>query len=269
MTAAGFTDWWVRTYTRGLPVEVATSRRAEIENDVHEHLADGAPGAAVVSRTARGAISDLTWRRQEARAMKAQATGGRPTGFAAAWSTVTQSWFTPIAVLVGLFDVLGAIAVASEADGKMPGRVIGPIILSTVGLAMFTGLWLRWSARYEPPTATPLTTAERARHGTSVTVFAALGVAALVIGIIGSIIALGVGVVILGGVAVAAVRRRSPQPAGAHNRLRRLAIADVLIIIGVLPALAFFWMVIPPVLALIVIGGVIGTGARVREQPAF
>ena len=40
---------------------------------------------------------------------------------------------------------------------------------------------------------------------------------------------------------------------------------SLLVILGVLPAIGLFWMVIPPILALIVIAGVIGTGVRPRR----
>ena len=49
------------------------------------------------------------------------------------------------------------------------------------------------------------------------------------------------------------------------KRRHGLVLADALVIVGVLPAIGLFWMVIPPILALIVIAGVIGTGVRPRR----
>lgn len=46
-------------------------------------------------------------------------------------------------------------------------------------------------------------------------------------------------------------------------------LADVLIIIGTLPALGLFWMVFPTILALLVIGGVLGTGPGTRRRAAY
>jgi hypothetical protein len=45
-------------------------------------------------------------------------------------------------------------------------------------------------------------------------------------------------------------------------------LADVLIIVGTLPALGLWWMIVPAILALIVIGGVLGTGQRLRGATA-
>ena len=44
----------------------------------------------------------------------------------------------------------------------------------------------------------------------------------------------------------------------------KAGLADGLIIVGTFPALAMFWMVIPTILALIVIGGVLGTSPKFR-----
>ncbi len=44
----------------------------------------------------------------------------------------------------------------------------------------------------------------------------------------------------------------------------RAGLADGLIVVGTFPALAMFWMVIPPILALLVIGGVLGTSPKFR-----
>ena len=46
-------------------------------------------------------------------------------------------------------------------------------------------------------------------------------------------------------------------------------LADGLIIVGTFPALAMFWMIVPPILALVVIGGVLGTSPKLRAvRPA-
>ena len=44
----------------------------------------------------------------------------------------------------------------------------------------------------------------------------------------------------------------------------KAGLADGLIIVGTLPSLAMFWMIIPPILALLVIGGVLGTSPKFR-----
>lgn len=62
--------WWVGTYTRTAPAEVAVDRRDEVRSDLHEHsmagLADGATRAQldrqIVGRVVRGVPADLAWR---------------------------------------------------------------------------------------------------------------------------------------------------------------------------------------------------------------
>jgi hypothetical protein len=57
---------WVDLYTRGAPEAVRVARRAEIASDVWEHHAAMGTGPrvglAVLSRCARGAPADLSWR---------------------------------------------------------------------------------------------------------------------------------------------------------------------------------------------------------------
>lgn len=50
----------------------------------------------------------------------------------------------------------------------------------------------------------------------------------------------------------------------SSNIADKAGVADALIIVGTLPALALFWMVIPPLLALAVIVGVLGASPRLR-----
>src|SRR6185436_5921532 len=63
--------------------------------------------------------------------------------------------------------------------------------------------------------------------------------------------------VIFGGRAVVSAVRSS-------DVADRAGLADGLIIVGTFPALAMFWMVVPPILALLVIGGVLGTSPTLR-----
>jgi hypothetical protein len=62
---------WVRFYTRGLSTPIAERRIAEIDADLHEHIAherassmsDRRIAVAVASRMLRGLAADLAWRR--------------------------------------------------------------------------------------------------------------------------------------------------------------------------------------------------------------
>ncbi len=273
--AAGsaFASWWTDCYTRGLPTDVRERRVAEIASDVHDHARSvetgrvrGA-GLEIGWRAVRGIPADLSWRRLERRTMRngTRATNGTPLHNA--WAVVTQTWFAPIAVLVGLFDLLASVAVIADENGKMPGQVIGPVMMTVLALGLFTGLWLRWRAgravetRGHSGQAAGIGSVRQilavvvlvlavallvvgASTGTATVYFSALGV-------------LGTALVVLGGTAlVRAIRSTNPSA--------RVGLADALIVVGTLPALAFFWMIIPAVLALAVIGGVLGTSPRLR-----
>ncbi len=275
---ARLADRWVRCYTRGLPPDVRTQRLAEIASDVHEQLHRAGPGSArsasvaIASRTLRGVLGDLSWRVEERRRVRAdrRVAGARPTGVAALWATATQSWFTPLAVLVGAFDLLFAIAVVSDADSTMPGRVVGPIFLTGFAGALFSGLWLRWRSSHSTVRVSRVHDAS-GRAAAGLSVLALVGSFALVVGVRSSLLMVAVGTVLLVAVGLGAARVRRPatahEPTSAGRRgSRSTGGADALIVIGVLPALAMFWMIVPPLVALAVVAGVIGTGPGTRAR---
>ena len=187
---------------------------------------------------------------------------------------MTQSWFTPIAVLLGLFDLVAAVAVATEPDGKMPGQAIGPVFLVGFGISMFVGLWLRWRAQFDRATVNERARRPRPVSATSMLIgLAFLGVVFTALGMMTTPLATVVGVsclIVAVGIAAGALRRRNrpvddaPRPERAAKRSPWLA--DGLIVAGTLPAIGLWWMVIPPILALIVIGGVIGTQPGTRSH---
>lgn len=275
---------WVSLYTRGLPREARDARRDEIACDVYEHCASNGNNhergvrAAVVGRTLRGMGGDVMWRYEEGRAMKQQRRelSGRPVGLRAAWATVTQSWFTPLAVLVGLADIAFAIYVVLDDEGKMPGQAIGPVLLVGFAAAMFAGLWLRWRAMYGAAVLSSGANRRANRRSSILVVLAALAIVAIALGVVisGSMVVVFVGVLALGG-AVVAARRRRGAPATERAAVDRpvagpqsVVLAEVLIVAGTLPALALFWFVIPAVLAIVVIGGVLGTNPKPRREVA-
>lgn len=184
-----------------------------------------------------------------------------------AWAVLTQAWFAPIAVLIGVFNLGSSVAIVLDDGSTMPGRVIGPIFMILFAIALFTGLRLRWRAGgmidVRGPEA-PSSTGERSQLAPLIIVLV-LALALLTVGVsadAGSAYVVGLALlvsvcVIVGGTAL--VRTvRSSRPSSKGN------LADALIVIGTLPALAFFWMIIPPLLAVAVIGGVLGTNPRLR-----
>ncbi len=191
---AAFARWWSRRYTRGLPVDVRDRRIAEIDSDVHEQscaVSGDRPSArAIAWRTARGIPADLIWRRQERRAMRRAVVAVKGSRVRNVWAMTTQAWFAPLAVLVGVFDIVGAIAIALErrddaGSDRRPDRHDR----------------VRGRDVHRPVAAV----ADRPR-------------------------------------------RRNPRRRGRRCRIH-----------GTLPALALFWMVVPALVALAVIGGVLST----------
>lgn len=268
-----FTRWWTDRYTRGLAEEVRDRRRAEIVSDVFEqvHAASAADGrgGAVAWRAASGIPADLAWRRQEKRAMQGATPDPNGSRLRNTWAVVTQNWFAPLAVLVGVFNLLASIAVATEADGKMPGKAVGPIVMTTFALSIFGGLWLRWrsgrarSLRPDPAARIPAAVSGR-RIGQLAAVLVG-SLALLVVGVSTSAIPVFfVGLVLLGGSALVFGGRTTARALRSADMADKAALANGMIIVGTLPALALFWMVIPPLMAIAVIYGVLGTSPRVR-----
>lgn len=218
-------------------------------------------------RAVRGVPADVSWRREERRVTRSARPELGGTPLHNAWTVVTQTWFAPIAVLVGLFDLLASVAAVVDDKSKMPGQVVGPILMTALAIALFTGLWLRWRSGRTPEARGPAVaavTGRSVRIGMLAMVLV-LALALLVVGVstgtgtayfIALGLLVGISVVFGGTVLVRAMR--------STDRAHKAGLADALIVAGTLPALALFWMVIPPLLALAVIGGVLGTSPRLR-----
>jgi len=264
-----FTTWWAERYTRGLPDDVRERRRDEIASDVFEqrHMTSDERATSLSWRTVRGIPADVAWRRQEMRAMRSNSPEPRASRLRNAWAVATQRWFAPVAVLVIVFNLLLAINVISEGEGS--GRIIGPILVTLCAVAIGAGLWLRWRAS-RVTTSRPAGSGEPRRVVSNRTIaglFAILGVtlALLVIGVsAGSVpvFFLGFGFVVI--VALGFGGRAAVRALRSSDLADKAALADGLIIVGTLPALAMFWTIVPPILALVVIGGVLGTSPKLR-----
>jgi hypothetical protein len=194
---------------------VRDTRRAEVASDVFEQLSASTPGndtrtrRLIAGRALRGAVGDIVWRIEEGRTARAQRrlTLGRPRGMRAVWATWTQTWFTPIAVCVGAYNVMLAVGVSVDASRTMPGRVIEAVLLLSAAAAMFTGLRLRCESSHDTRAVSP-----------------------------DSDVAL---------------------------------LPDALMVFGVIPALLFFQMGVPPILAVAVIAGVITSRAHEQQAAAL
>jgi hypothetical protein len=264
-----FTTWWTDRYTRGLADEVRERRRNEIASDVFEqlHAASDERSSSLTWRTVRGIPADVAWRRQEKRAMQANSPEPRESRWRNAWAIMTQRWFAPVAVLVIVFNLLFAIAVVKE--GKESGRIVGPILLVLCAAAIATGLWLRWrAARVVTSRPAPVGAPRRAVSNRTIAgLLAVLGItfAMLTIGV--STGAVSVFFVGLGIIAIAAIVfsvRAATRAIRSSDAADKAGLADGLIIVGTFPALGMWWMIVPAILALVVIGGVLGTSPKFR-----
>lgn len=141
---------WVRFYTRGLDDGSRTSRRDEIASDLWEHAHHDAvysvrqarTTAAILARLAAGIPSDLSWRRQQRRALPALLANGPPAlAITKAWRATSililiQGLYFAAVGFVILFDLLGARG--GEEDGFGYG-----LFLIAHGLAALIGLAVR------------------------------------------------------------------------------------------------------------------------------
>jgi hypothetical protein len=118
---AALVVWWVATYTRRLPGEVAARRRAEVASDLWEQRAHGravgTPAAAValsiLGRMAAGIAADLRWRHQQLAAAEGRPLrpGGRHLP-----RTLAQNWWLMLAVLLGMVEVVVGIGTALQGN---------------------------------------------------------------------------------------------------------------------------------------------------------
>lgn len=189
------------------------------------------------------------------------------------WSVFTQAWFAPIAVLLGAFNLLFAFAVATEGGNWDSGNVIGPILLTILAVSMFGGLWLRWRAgraiKAQPNVVQPPQSLVSAKLLAAVAGVLVITLALLIVGIstrseTRSVPIFFIALVLIGGTALVFGGRAMARAVRSSNLSDKVGLADGMIIVGLLPALAMFWMVIPPLMAIAVIIGVVGTGARFR-----
>ena len=128
---------WTRLYVRGLPPEIASARRAEVDSDLWEHAREGYSSRAVLGRWLLGIPADLSWRAEAGRQ-------GRREGGA----TMKESWRMRLILLaalgVALFPVVMHASVImgnGEFDSGTQRAVWGVLgILS--GACMAAGLLL-------------------------------------------------------------------------------------------------------------------------------
>jgi hypothetical protein len=144
--------FWVHLYTAGLPSMVRDHRRAEIESDLWEEVADAANGrsedpavpALVLVRMLLGVPSDLAWRLEAAAESRAEKAPE-----AASWQLRLDRWgFFSVGVLLFLFSLVGSAGLwmGHPVTLSEMARSSAAALLMLNGLALAAGMSLirRW-----------------------------------------------------------------------------------------------------------------------------
>ena len=145
--AVALVTWWVTTYSRHLPAEVAERRQAELASDLWEQRAWGqavsAPAPAValsiLRRMTAGMPADLRWRHHQLAATRGRplVPEGRPV-----LRSLARNWWLILAALVGLFEVAFGVAIPLE-EGANFDTIGGGSIIATAGLLVLGGIAVR------------------------------------------------------------------------------------------------------------------------------
>ena len=132
--------WWTRCYTAALPGDVRDARRAEVESDLWESMADGGAARHILARLALGILDDLTWSMTRMDTSTRAATGwslGTLATFALAWLwlslapdsvTMRESlWAFPAALVIHLLGLVLLVGMRLAIDLRMTGWAFGGV----------------------------------------------------------------------------------------------------------------------------------------------
>jgi hypothetical protein len=168
-TAAGVARWWTRCYTAGLPAELRAARRAEVESDLWESLADGTPSRHILARLALGIVDDLSWSMTlmdtSSRATATWSVGSLLT-FVLAWMWLTlvpdsqtmreSRWAFPVASSLHLLGIVLFVGMRLVLDLRMtrwafagtaapemvrrvaPWSLLGAVVTVVSGMALYS-----------------------------------------------------------------------------------------------------------------------------------
>jgi hypothetical protein len=152
---------WVRLYTRELPAPVAERRVAEIDADLHDHIAheraegtrDRRIAVSIASRMVRGLPADASWRGQTIaksstpKEVTNMSKPARRSVIRVALATALVLLIPAVAMLIsdgtdwGVFDFVFAGAVVAgtglllELAAKKPGSVVYRVAAAAIGIA--------------------------------------------------------------------------------------------------------------------------------------
>ena len=139
---------WTRAYTRGLPAQPASTRRAEIAADLHDQMAaaraagigPGPVSRAIATRMLLGVPADLSWRHHHLRAERPAGRKERAMNGDANGSGTRIAALVALPVLLWSLYVGVGLLAASRTDWT-DGQWVPPLILvgalgALVGLLM-------------------------------------------------------------------------------------------------------------------------------------
>jgi hypothetical protein len=137
--AAELVARWVRLYTRNLPASVAERRAAEIDADLHDHIADArAAGLGnrriareIASRMLRGLAADASWRGRQAKLARL--------------STLEEAMKKPVyrsaarvalGVAIVLSLPLAGMLLSEDVTWSLADFVLAGVLLTTIGVVL-------------------------------------------------------------------------------------------------------------------------------------
>jgi hypothetical protein len=133
---AGLASRWVRFYTRDLPTPVARRRVAEIDADLHDHIAheraDGVGerriAGGIASRMVRGLPADVAWRGRQAKLSTQEET----------MNNALRRSVVRVALGVAIVTSLPLIAMqfSDEVVWSLGDFILLAILLTVIGVAI-------------------------------------------------------------------------------------------------------------------------------------
>ncbi|HLB04487.1 MAG TPA: hypothetical protein VJK66_05655 [Gaiellaceae bacterium] len=154
--AVGLTRAWVRVYTRGLPAEERTARRAELDADLWEHAHDAGNESRrqvrialeVVERLVAGMPADISWRREAKRGWRARVEQGSRSML----SMTKKHGMIALTGALGLWYLFIAVTAPLSGDDWTGGTremLTFGLVCGIAAILVFTGLVrLRKSKRW-------------------------------------------------------------------------------------------------------------------------
>jgi hypothetical protein len=123
---------WVRLYTRNLAAPIAERRVAEIEADMHDHIAheraagigDGRIALGIASRAVRGVAADAVWRRRQTKEEAMKTMLARPAARVA----------LGVALILSL-PLIGML-LSDDVVWSLGDFIAAGVLLATIGIAI-------------------------------------------------------------------------------------------------------------------------------------